>query len=147
MIIYDPTGLKKVELQSTFNPRMLLNVVGGYGGYFADYNAMRTAAVPRSRLSEQIDRSTGLRYGRSRDSDQRPRDNWQIDGSFSYFPEGSFGGRHELKTGGTWYRYLHGTGTLEHPHGNYRLIYDDVGGVREGRMARPCLLPPVSPPL
>jgi hypothetical protein len=127
----DPTGLKKVELQSTINPRMLVNVVGGYGGYFADYNAMRTPLYRGADFPSKFNRSTGLATGGHEISDQRPRDNWQIDGSFSYFPEGSFAGRHELKTGGTWYRYLHGTGTLEHPHGNYRLIYDDIGGVRD----------------
>lgn len=127
----DPTGLKKVELQSTINPRMLVNVVGGYGGYFADYNAMRTPLYRGAAFPSKFNRSTGLATGGHEISDQRPRDNWQIDGSFSYFPEGSFAGRHELKTGGTWYRYLHGTGTLDHPHGNYRLIYDDIGGLRD----------------
>jgi hypothetical protein len=127
----DPTGLKKVELQSTISPRMLVNLVGGYGGYFADYNAMRTPLYRGAAFPSKFNRSTGLATGGHEISDQRPRDNWQIDGSFSYFPEGSFAGRHELKTGGTWYRYLHGTGTLEHPHGNYRLTYDDIGGVRD----------------
>ena len=122
----DPTGLKKVELQSTFNKNMLLNVVGGYGGYFADYNAMRTPEYRGPNYPSMFNRTTGLAYGGHEISDQRPRDNWQVDGSFSYFPERSFAGRHELKTGATWYRYLHGSGTLEHPHGNYRLIYDSA---------------------
>jgi len=125
----DPTGLKKVELQSTINPRMLVNVVGGYGGYFADYNALRTPLYRGADFPSKFNRNTGLATGGHEISDQRPRDNWQLDGSFSYFPERSFAGRHELKTGATWYRYVHGTGTLEHPHGNYRLIYDTVGGV------------------
>ena len=130
-LIADPTGLKKVELQSTINPRMLVNVVGGYGGYFADYNAMRTPLCQGADFPSKFNRSTGLATGGRKFRTNWPRDNWQIDGSFSFFPEGSFAGRHELKTGGTWYRYLHGTGTLEHPHGNYRLIYDDIGGVRD----------------
>ena len=125
----DPTGLKKVELQSTINPRMIVNVVGGYGGYFADYNAMRTPLYRGAEYPSKFNRNTGLITGGHEISDQRPRDNWQMDGSFSFFPLGSFVGRHELKTGATWYRYVHGTGTLEHPHGNYRLIYDTVGGV------------------
>ncbi len=120
----DPTQLKKVELQSTINDRMLVNVVGGYGGYFADYNAMRTPEYRGPDYPSLFNRTTGLRTGGHEISDQRPRDNWQIDGSFSYFPAGSFGGRHELKTGATWYRYLHGTGNLEHPHGNYQLTFD-----------------------
>ena len=125
----DPTGLKKVELQSTINSRMIVNVVGGYGGYFADYNAMRTPLYRGAEYPSKFNRNTGLITGGHEISDQRPRDNWQMDGSFSFFPLRSFAGRHELKTGATWYRYVHGTGTLEHPHGNYRLIYDTVGGV------------------
>jgi hypothetical protein len=125
----DPTGLKKVELQSTINPKMLVNFVGGYGGYFADYNAMRTPLYRGAAYPSKMNRTTGLITGGHEISDQRPRDNWQMDGSFSYFPQGSFAGRHELKTGATWYRLLHGTGTLDHPHGNYRLIYDTINGV------------------
>lgn len=120
----DPTQLKKVELQSTINDRMLVNLVGGYGGYFADYNAMTTPEYRGEAFPSLFNRTTGLRTGGHEISDQRPRDNWQMDGSFSYFPAGSFGGRHELKTGATWYRYLHGTGNLEHPHGNYQLTFD-----------------------
>jgi hypothetical protein len=127
----DPTGLKKVELQSTINPQMLFNIVGGYGGYFADYNAMRTPLYRGADFPSKYNRSTTLRTGGHEISDQRPRDNWQLDGSFSFFPQGSFVGRHELKTGGTWYRLLHGTGSLDHPHGNYQLTYDDIGGQRD----------------
>lgn len=127
----DPTGLKKIELQSTISRNMLLNIVGGYGGYFADYNAMRTPEYRGPDFPSRFNRSTGLSTGGHHLSDQRPRDNWQLDGSFSYFPERSFGGRHELKTGATWYRYLHGSGTLEHPHGNYRLIYDSAPALPE----------------
>jgi hypothetical protein len=105
---------------------MLVNVVGGYGGYFADYNAMRTPEYRGPEFPSLFNRTNGLSTGGHNLSDQRPRDNWQIDGSFSYFPDWSFAGRHELKTGGTYYHYLHGSGTLEHPHGNYRLIYDSA---------------------
>ena len=122
----DPTGLMKVELQSTLSSNMLVNVVGGYGGYFADYNAMRTPEYRGPNYPSMFNRTTGLIVGGHELSDQRPRDNWQVDGSFSYFPTRSLAGRHELKTGATWYRYLHGSGTLEHPHGNYRLIYDSA---------------------
>ncbi|MBI1875602.1 MAG: TonB-dependent receptor [Acidobacteria bacterium] len=120
----DPGWVRKIELQSTPNNRMFVNVVGGYGGYFADYNAMRTPLYRGADFPSRLDRDTGLRTGGNWASDQRPRDNWQIDGSFSFLPERSFGGRHELKTGVTLYRYLHATGKLSHDHGNYTLIYD-----------------------
>jgi hypothetical protein len=125
---YDPTWVKKVEWQGMFNSRTLVNVVGGYGGYFADYSAPR-AGFANANTPSKLDRETGLRTGAHEASDQRPRDNWQFDASFSYFPERSFAGRHEFKTGATMYRQLHGTGLLNHDHGNYVLVYDRVGGV------------------
>jgi hypothetical protein len=126
---YDPTWVKKVELQSTISDRLLFNAVGGYGGYFADYNATRTPVYRGPEHPSRLDRETGLRTGGHEASDQRPRDNWQFDTSLTFFPTRSFGGRHELKTGGTVYRYKHGSGFLEHPHGNYILFHDRVGGV------------------
>ncbi|MPZ17327.1 MAG: hypothetical protein GEV06_05365 [Luteitalea sp.] len=122
-------SVRKLELQSTLNRKMLVNVVGGYGGYFVDYSAMRPSIYRGAEFPSRLDRETGVRTGGHESSDQRPRDNWQLDGSFSFFPEGSFGGRHELKTGGTMYRYTHGSGSLNHPHGNYYLIYDRVWNV------------------
>ncbi len=126
---YDPTWVKKVELQSTISDRLLFNAVGGYGGYFADYNAMRTPVYQGAAFPSRLNRETGLRTGGHEASDQRPRDNWQFDSSLSMFPAASFGGRHELKTGVTVYRYLHGSGFLNHDHGNYILFYDRLGGV------------------
>ena len=124
---YQPTDVKKVELQSTPSPKMLFSTVIGYGGYYADYSAARLPAYPGT--PSAMDRESGLRFGSHEASEQRPRDNWQGDVSFSYFPDGSFGGRHELKTGVTTYFYTHGTGYLNHDHGNYELLYDRVLGV------------------
>ncbi len=125
---YDPTWVKKVEYQSTIGARTLVNVVGGYGGYFANYSAMRTPFYRADRPS-RLDRETGLRTGGHESSDQRPRDKWQVDGGISFFPERFLGGRHELKTGATVYWFHHATGRLNHPHGNYVLTFDRVGGV------------------
>lgn len=124
---YQPTYVKKVELQSAPTSKVLLTGVFGYGGYFADYSAARMPAYPGT--PSAMDRETGLRFGSHEASEQRPRDNWQGDVSFSYFPDASFAGRHELKTGFTAYRYTHGTGYLNHEHGNYELTFDRVGGV------------------
>jgi hypothetical protein len=57
-------------------------------------------------------------------SDQRPRYNYQTDGSFTYFPERNLAGHHELKVGEMTTFYTHGTGLLDQPHGNYVLVYD-----------------------
>jgi hypothetical protein len=114
--------VKKVEWQSTVNSHMLINFVGGYGGFWGDYNAMRSKWYPGT--PSRLDRDTGLRSGSGEASDQRPRYNYQYDGSFSYFPQRTIAGRHEFKTGGTMYQYTHGTGLLNNDHGNYVLVYD-----------------------
>ena len=44
--LLDPSRVKKVELQSTLNHRKLRQRVAGYGGYFGDYNAMRSRCTP-----------------------------------------------------------------------------------------------------
>lgn len=124
----DPTSVKKLEFQSTINSRTLVDVVGGYGGYFADYSAMRKRSYAVKGNPSRFDRETGLHTGPYEASDQRPRDNWQFDGSVSYLPNRSLWGHHQLKTGVTMYRYLHGTGELNHPFGNYQLTFDRVGG-------------------
>jgi hypothetical protein len=116
--------VKKIELQSTIGNRLLINAIGGYGGFVGDYNTMRSKWYTGA--PSVLHRDTGLRTGSDEMSDQRPRYNYQYDGSVSYFPERSFAGRHELKTGGTMYYYVHGSGFLDQDHGNYVLTYDGV---------------------
>lgn len=126
----DPTWVKKLEFQSTINSRMLADLIGGYGGYFANYSAVRNPFSNAVKGNpSRFDRQTQLHTGPYEESAQRPRDNWQLNGSFSFFPVGSFAGHHELKTGATMYRYLHGSGALDQPFGDYQLISDRVGGV------------------
>jgi hypothetical protein len=114
--------IKKVELQSTLTNKLFVNAIAGYGGFVGDYNAMRSRWYTGA--PSILHRDTGLRTGSDEMSDQRPRYNYQYDASVSYFPERSFGGRHELKTGGTMYYYVHGSGFLDQAHGNYVLTYD-----------------------
>jgi len=52
----DPTWVKKVEWQSTISSRALLNVVAGYGGYFADYSAVSTPVYRGADFPSQLDR-------------------------------------------------------------------------------------------
>jgi hypothetical protein len=114
--------IKKIELQSTVNNRVLINALAGYGGFVGDYNAMRSQWYTGA--PSVLHRDTGLRTGSDEMSDQRPRYNYQYSASISYFPERSFAGRHEFKTGGTMYYYVHGSGFLDQAHGNYVLTYD-----------------------
>lgn len=124
----DPTWVWKGEIQSTLTSRTLLNVVSGYGGYFADYQAAKGCCAGADKPS-RLDRETGLRTGSHEASDQRPRDRWMVEGSVSFFPEEFLGGKHELKTGTYLSWQHHATGLLEHPWGNYVLVADRVNGV------------------
>lgn len=125
---YNPTSIYKGEIQSTINDRTLLNVVAGYGGYIADYSAPRTP-FSRPGNPSRLDRETGLRTGAHESSDQRPRDRWQVDAGLSTFPNRFLGGRHEIKVGTSVYWEHAASGKLNHPHGNYVLYFDRVGGV------------------
>ncbi|MPZ17352.1 MAG: hypothetical protein GEV06_05505 [Luteitalea sp.] len=123
---YNPTSIYKGEIQSMVTPRLLVNVVGGYAGYVADYSAPRAGFMSPDNPS-RLDRETGLRTGPHEASEQRPRDRWQADGSVSFFPERFLGGRHEMKAGTSLYWEHAGSGRLNHSNGNYMLVYDRVG--------------------
>jgi hypothetical protein len=91
---YDPTWVKKGELQSTINAQTLVNVVGGFGGYYADYSALRNPLYKADKPS-RLDRETGLRTGGHEASDQRPREHQSRSRSITprsnrvYFPASS----------------------------------------------------------
>jgi Carboxypeptidase regulatory-like domain len=100
---HNPINIYKGELQSTISDQLLLNVVAGYGGYFADY---RTD------------------YGRP-GNPSRLEGRYQVDDSLSFFPKSFLGGHHELKAGTTFYWEADGLGKLSNPQGNYLLYYDN----------------------
>lgn len=122
------TQIVKGELQSMFGPKVLLNAIVGYGGYNADYSAVRAGFSQPGNPSRQ-DRDTGLRFGPAENPRKTPRYRTMFDGSVSFFPTRSFAGRHEMKAG--WSSYWETTGNHydDQPHGNYLLIFDTVGGV------------------
>jgi hypothetical protein len=122
------TSIYKVEMQSMLSPKALFNVVAGYGGYNADYSAVR-AGFSRPGNPSRQDRETTLRTGPAESPRHTPRYRTMFDGSFSYFPERRIAGKHELKTG--WSSYWETTGDQfdDQPHGNYVLIFDRVNGV------------------
>jgi hypothetical protein len=122
------TQIIKGELQSMFSSKLLFNALVGLGGYKADYSAVRAGFSSPGNPSRQ-DRATGLRFGPAENPRQTPRYRRMFDGSFSFFPEQSVAGRHEMKAG--WSAYWETTGNHyeDQPHGNYLLIFDTVGGV------------------
>ena len=129
----NPTKMYKGELQSTVTPRIVANVVAGYGGLFADYSGLRTLLAKSGKAVKgnpaKLDRETGLRTGPAYDQEQTYTDRYEVDGSVSFYPENFLGGRHELKTGTSLYWEGMGRGCLAAPWGQYFLVYDRIGGV------------------
>jgi hypothetical protein len=129
----NPTKMYKGELQSTLTPRIVANVVAGYGGLFADYSALRTQYAKAGHAIKgnpsKLDKETGLRTGPAYDQEQTFTDRWEVDGSVSFYPESFLGGRHELKAGTSLYWEGMGRGCLAAPWGQYFLVYEKIGGV------------------
>ncbi len=123
----NPTAIQKFELQSTINPRTLVNVTGGYSGYVTDYNAGRSFA--RVDAPSRLDLETGLATGSHPLHQNKTRDRWQSEGSITFYPDRSFAGKHELKTGAMIYRDPSSDGYSNNVQGNYILITDKIGGV------------------
>jgi hypothetical protein len=121
------TKVYKGELQSMLTQRLLFDAIIGYGGYDADYSAIRAGNSRPGNPSRQ-DRNTGLFLGPAESPRRTPRYRTMFDGGFSFFPERSFGGRHEMKAGWSLYWETTGNEVDDQPHGNYFLIYDTVAG-------------------
>jgi carboxypeptidase family protein len=118
----EPIDVYKGEIQSAISDRLLLNVVGGDAGYFADYRSnYATPGHPPA-----MDIATGLHTGSNESLNQQPENRYQLNDSLSYFPERFLGGHHELKVGTEVYWDFDGLGKLSNPAGNY-LLYYNVG--------------------
>jgi hypothetical protein len=122
----NPSSMYKGEWQSTLSNRMVFNVVGGYGGYLADYAPWRSnfAGPVVKGNPPRLDRVTGLNLGANPKTNLEYRDKWQVDSGLSMFPQRSFGGQHELKVGTTLYWRRNSVGWRVHPSGDYTLIFD-----------------------
>lgn len=127
----NPSSMYKGELQSTLSTRMVFNVVGGYGGYLADYAPWRSnfAAPAVKGNPPRLDRETGLNLGANPKTNLEYRDKWQVDSGLSMFPERFLGGQHELKVGTTLYWRRNSVGWRVHPAGDYTLVFDRINNV------------------
>jgi len=123
----NPTAVQKVELQSMINPRVLVNVVGGYSGYVTDYDAARSYA--RADAPSRQDLATTLNTGSAPLHQNKTRDRFQTEASISFFPERSFGGKHEFKTGVSIYLDRSSDGYSNNLACNCVLYTDTIGGV------------------
>jgi hypothetical protein len=123
----NPTAIQKIELQSTINPRVLVNAVGGYSGYITDYDAGRSYA--RADAPPRNDLATTLNTGSAPLHQNKTRDRYQTEDSISFFPERSFAGKHEFKTGISIYLDKSSDGYSNNLACNCVLITDTINGV------------------
>ena len=128
----NPCAINRVEFQRTLNSWSLFNVVGGYVGWWSDYSAERQQAKYGFEYSQpRFDRETQLNLGNSEQEYRlRPQDRYMIDAGYTMSPASFLGGKHEFKTGVTYY-YDHEAWYYpgNKHYGNYRLFVDRVGGV------------------
>ena len=123
----NPTAIQKIELQSMVNPRVLVNAVAGYSGYVTDYDAARSYA--RADAPPRQDLATTLNTGSAPLHQNKTRDRFQTDDSISFFPERSFAGKHEIKTGVSIYLDKSSDGYSNNLACNCILYTDTIGGV------------------
>lgn len=116
----------KLELQGTPTNRIVFNILLGQQYYNANYYANPQHADQPATFDNTSRISTGPEPLQIR----RPRRNWEPTGSIAFYPERSFFGKHELKSGFNVYIMTAGT---QYPddglHGNYRLIFQTTAGV------------------
>jgi len=123
----NPTAIQKFELQSMVSPRVLVNAVAGYSGYVTDYDAARSYA--RADAPPRNDLATTLNTGSAPLHQNKTRDRFQTEDSVSFFPERSFLGKHELKTGISIYLDKSSDGYSNNLACNCVLYTDTIGGV------------------
>jgi len=121
----EPVEEYKGEFQATLSHGVVFDFFAGHHLYQADYNAQPD---PQG-IPSMADLTTGIAYGPNLGQDHRARRSTQITGSLSYFPSGSFLGKHEFKFGSTWMLMWTGTDEPNGVHGNYQLVFQTVGGV------------------
>jgi hypothetical protein len=122
-----PHAMQKGEIQSSLSDRTLVNIVAGYTGYETDYDASRSYG--RVDAPPRLDLETGVATGSHPLHQAKHRNRYTADGGISFFPEGTFLGKHELKTGGNLYVDVASDGYANNLAGNYILQTDKINGV------------------
>ena len=117
----------KAEWQGTLTPRLLVNMLVAEGGLIATRDIQDQAISTPNHLNRETSFQTGASWNDLIGSREFYRRQWS--GTVSFYPGGSVLGRHELKAGAVlaW-----GTAHAIFPNqqtGNYRLVFDRVGGV------------------
>ena len=109
------------------SPRVLVNAVGGYSGYVTDYDAARSYA--RADAPPRQDLTTRLNTGSAPLHQNKTRDRYQTEDSITFFPDRSFAGKHELKTGISIYLDQSSDGYSNNLACNCILYTDTIAGV------------------
>src|SRR5262249_35930302 len=123
----NPGWIWKGELQSSPNPRTLVNVLFGTTAYYTDYDASRSYA--RADAPSRMDLETGLNTGSHPLHQNKTRDHHSLDTSLTLFPDRSVLGKHELKAGVSLNFDRTSDGYLNNLAGNYILETDKISGV------------------
>jgi hypothetical protein len=121
---YDfPPATWKGEWQATPTNKLLINVLGGYLSYWANYPAQPGSQRPGN--PSRFDLTTQRWEGPNNLTYNRFKDHWQSSGNVVYFAGQKFGGSHDLKVGYNldWEHY--GQIRPNRPSGNYLLTFDN----------------------
>ncbi len=117
-----PGNVWKGELQAAPSNGLLIDALGGYGGYFANYQDQPGSDVKGN--PSRFDQRSGLYTGPQAEVAQRPQNRYEARGSVSYFPDTFLGGKHQFKGGVTFTREDGGSGFIEKASGNYLLTFN-----------------------
>jgi hypothetical protein len=112
----------KAELIGTPTPRLVFDILIGRQAYYY-YTSNPWPLTP-----ETYDLTTGV-YGGPAPINTQPRRSIGPSGTISYFPAGSFLGRHEFKAGGDYLRQIDGVNQADRSPYNYLLTYQDINKV------------------
>lgn len=116
----------KGELNGLPSSRLVFNLLAGMHHY------NRARYVAQEGFDDRptvFDNASQFNWGPSIQQFVRPRRNIQLRGTLSYFPQGTWLGRHELKAGFSIEQQKQGDGAIAGRHGNYQLVLDTINGV------------------
>ena len=99
----------------------MVNAMFGDSSYLAQWQPQEGSDVPGNPMTNDI--NTGFTTGPAALA-RNPNKNHQINASMNYYPERSFGGRHELKVGFRSYISVYGVDYADLESGNYIRIFD-----------------------
>ncbi len=121
-IQHAPANMWKVEVQNAPNEHLLINLVGGYGGYtarFTDHPGTDVVGNPAS-----VEASTGLSLGAYPTPYTQPNYSYQVRGLATYIPSHPFaGGTHEFTIGSFEQWQAKDTAYRENAYGDYQLNF------------------------